>query len=174
MLVNILLLPLYNSRPKSYTSRYYLIDVEVLRMLRYCKISGTVINRRALRNLSPTQTRVILSLGNHTTYQSKSCQGKWTQMKEGWWNSQQRSTALAWTTTCLRQQWTRQKNINVVSRKSKICTLMKKYTMKKMLNARSICCVVFSSQGIHVSTASLVSGIIKIAYHGSWTTWMHL
>jgi hypothetical protein len=32
---------------------------------------------------------------------------------------------------------------------------MKKYTMKKMLKARSICWVVFSIQGIQVSTPSL-------------------
>ena len=31
----------------------YLMEVDVLRMFKYCKISGTVIRRRALRNLSP-------------------------------------------------------------------------------------------------------------------------
>lgn len=30
-----------------------LIEVEVLRMLRYCKISGTVMSLKALRNLKP-------------------------------------------------------------------------------------------------------------------------
>ena len=35
-------------------------------------------------------------------------------------------------------------------------TLMKKQTMKKMLKARSICWVVFSNQGMQVSTPSLI------------------
>ena len=29
------------------------MDVDVLRIFRYCKISGTVIKRRALKNLKP-------------------------------------------------------------------------------------------------------------------------
>ena len=31
----------------------YLMEVEVLRMLRYCRMSGTVISRKARKNRSP-------------------------------------------------------------------------------------------------------------------------
>ena len=37
----------------------YLIDVDVFRILRYWRISGTVIKRRALRNRSPRKSDVI-------------------------------------------------------------------------------------------------------------------
>ena len=33
----------------------HLMEVDVLRMLRYCKISGTVIKRRARKNLRPVR-----------------------------------------------------------------------------------------------------------------------
>lgn len=35
------------------------IELDVFNILRYCKISGTVINRRALRNLNPGIKNII-------------------------------------------------------------------------------------------------------------------
>jgi hypothetical protein len=37
------------------------IELDVFNILRYCKISGTVINRRALRNLSPVMKKVTVN-----------------------------------------------------------------------------------------------------------------
>lgn len=38
------------------------IELDVFNILRYCKISGTVIKRRARRNLSPANKVIILIL----------------------------------------------------------------------------------------------------------------
>ena len=37
----------------------YLMEVDVLRMLRYCRMSGTVIRRKALRNRSPEYYKLL-------------------------------------------------------------------------------------------------------------------
>ena len=51
--------------------------------------------------------RIDCYLIYNISYLSKSYPNKWKQKREGWWNSQQMSTALAWTRIYLRQQWTK-------------------------------------------------------------------
>ena len=110
-----------------------LMEVDVLRMLRYCRMSGTVIRRRARRNRSPVLKSYLLiyfsflillilsspiyvwskystfnnkHLGFIHSYQSMFYPSRWRQRRVGWWSSRQRSRLPAWTRTCQRPQWT--------------------------------------------------------------------
>lgn len=47
------------------------IELEVFKMFRYCKISGTVIKRRARRNLSPETNLVVQISLIHIIYFSQ-------------------------------------------------------------------------------------------------------
>lgn len=108
------------------------IELDVLRMLRYCRISGTVISLRARRKRrpkhktpshdiekkqKPTGRRLVrlsrsasvaMTIINDSkdSYRSTFGPNKSTQKKVVSWNSRRTSTSPAWTTICHWRRWT--------------------------------------------------------------------